>query len=74
MPCSAELSMKPEKCVYETLCLQLVPHFQDVKMSEKLKVQLATTVTKINLKSISQPHAYLQCMVTISIKFQKYRY
>ena len=24
------------KCVYETLCPQLVSHFQDVKMSKKI--------------------------------------
>ena len=38
-------------------------------------VQIAKNVTKINLRStcISQPHAYLQSMVTMSVKFQKYR-
>ena len=30
-----EITLKTRKCVYETLCPQLVSHFQDVKMSEK---------------------------------------
>ena len=28
-------ALKTRKCVYETLCPQLVSHFQDVKMSKK---------------------------------------
>ena len=32
---SCEITYKTRKCVYETLCPQLVSHFQDVKMSKK---------------------------------------
>ena len=37
------------------------------------KVQIAKKVTKINLRIISKPHAYLQSMVTTSVKFQENR-
>ena len=38
------------------------------------QVQIVKKVTKINLRSIFQPHAYLQSMATMSAKFQKYQY
>ena len=38
-----------------------------------IKVQIAKKVTKINLRIISKPHAYLQSMVTTSVKFQENR-
>ena len=34
-------------------------------------VQVSKKVTKINLRIISKPHAYLQTMVKTSVKFQK---
>ena len=37
-------------------------------------VHIAKIVTKINLRIISKPHAYLQSMVTTSVKFQENRY
>ena len=30
------MALETRKCVYETLCPQLVSHFQDVKMSTKM--------------------------------------
>ena len=44
---------------------------ENVRKMTKLKLQKSD---KINPRSISQPHAYLQSMVTTSVKFQKYRY
>ena len=35
--------------------------------------KMAKNVTKINLRIISKPHAYLQSMVTTSVKFQENR-
>ena len=61
------------KCVYETLCPQLVPHFQDVNV-RKMSVFKLQNSDKNNLRSISQPHAYFQSMVTMSVNFQKYQY
>ena len=37
------------------------------------KFKLRKKRTKINLRIISKPHAYLQSMVTISVKFQDNR-
>ena len=37
------------------------------------KFKLRKKVTKINLRIISKPHAYLQSMVTTSVKFQENR-
>ena len=37
------------------------------------QVQIAKKVTKINLRIISKPYAYLQSMVTTSVKFQENR-
>ena len=40
---------------------------------QNARVQIAKTVTKINLRIIFKPHAYLQSMVTTSVKFQENR-
>ena len=41
--------------------------------ARKVAVQIAKKVTKINLRIISKPHAYLQSVVTTSVKFQENR-
>ena len=38
---------------------------------QNAQVQIAKKVTKINLRIISKPHAYLQSMVTTSVKYQE---
>ena len=35
VPLLQQIITETRKCVYETLCPQLVSHFQDVKMSKK---------------------------------------
>ena len=42
-----------------------------VKMPEKWLRSNCKKVTKINLRIISKPHAYLQSMDTTSVKFQE---
>ena len=43
------------------------------KCSKNGEFQIAKKVKKINLRIISKPHAYLQSMVTTSVKFQENR-
>ena len=47
-------------------------HFHCENARKMAKFKLLKNVTKINLRIISKPHAYLQSMVT-SVKFQENR-
>ena len=54
----------------------MVPTAHSLSLSKCPKngsVQIMKKVTKINLRIISKPHAYLQSMVTTSVKFQENR-
>ena len=48
-------------------------HFHCENARKNGYVQIAKKVTKINLRIISKPHAYLQSMVTTYVKFQENR-
>ena len=51
----------------------LTIHFHCQNAREMAKFKLQKKVTNINLRIISKPHAYLQSMVIISVKFQENR-
>ena len=48
-------------------------HFHCQNDRKMTKFKLRAKVIKINLSSISKPHAYLQSLVKTSVKFQKNR-
>ena len=48
-------------------------HFHCENARKMAKFKLRKKVTKINLRIIFKPHAYLQSMVTTSVKFQENR-
>ena len=48
-------------------------HFHCENARKMAKFKLKKKVTKISLRIISKPHAYLQSMVTTSVKFQENR-
>ena len=48
-------------------------HFHCENARKMAKFKLLKKVTKINLRIISKPHAYLQSMVITSVKFQENR-
>ena len=48
-------------------------HFHCENARKMAKFKLQKKVTKISLRIISKPHAYLQRMVTTSVKFQENR-
>ena len=47
-------------------------HFYYQNAQQMTKFKLRKKSEKINLRSISKPHAHLQSMVKTSVKFQKY--
>ena len=53
--------------------MKLSIHFNCQNDRKITKFKLQTKVIKINLSTISKPHAYLQSLVKISVKFQKNR-